>query len=63
MGANDGKVADSAMVSRLAVSARWGRSCGMAFDAEAFFDRHPQYDWLRGHMKSRQSYPWCELNA
>jgi len=58
-GANDGKVADTDMIGKLTLWARWGHACGMPFDAVAFVQRHPQWEWLSGYMRNREPQPWC----
>ena len=60
-GAVDGKVIDSKMAKRMSLWARWGSSCGMAFDATKFLEEHPQYDWLEGYLKDRPTQPWTEF--
>jgi hypothetical protein len=62
-GTMDGKVADAKMVRDLAMSARWGSSCGKNFDAAKFLTAHPQFDWMKDILKSRGSYPWVEFKA
>ena len=57
-GALDGKVVDRRLAGRMSFWARWGSSCGTAFDAGAFLDAHPQYYWLRGFMDDRPSRNW-----
>jgi hypothetical protein len=57
-GSLDGKVATGAMILEMSLLARWGRACGTPFNAAAFHASHPQYDWLKGHMKSRPSMPY-----
>ena len=57
-GSLDGKVTTQKQAAELAFEARWGRACGLPLDAGAFMDRHPQYDWLRGHMLDRPPRPW-----
>jgi hypothetical protein len=61
-GANDGKVTDSDLVmSGLQFWARWGNSCGTEFDGPVFVDKHPQYSWLKGWMKKRDSQEWTHM--
>lgn len=57
-GASDGKVTDSDMALDMKFQGRWGHACGMEFDAGKFLDKHMQYNWLRGYMKSRPSCQW-----
>ncbi len=57
-GSLDGKVAGGQMIRDLQLDARWGRACGTPFDANAFFRENPQYEWMKGHTKSRPTQPW-----
>ena len=57
-GAVDGKVATSDDVRNRRMSARWGRACGEAFNADDFLKANLQYDWLREHLIDRPSQPW-----
>ena len=57
-GAMDGVTATAADAERLGFWARWGSSCGMAFDAKAFLEKNPQFDHLRRFLKDRPSQPW-----
>lgn len=57
-GAVDGKVMSSDLANELSFWARWGSSSGMAFDAEKFLDKHPQWNYLEGYLKDRPSQPW-----
>jgi len=51
------------MAQKLSFWARWGTSCGMEFDADTFFERHLQWDYLRGYVDSRPSQPWTQFYA
>jgi len=62
-GTFDAKVVDSKMAKRLAFAARWGRACGEPFDAKAFLDAHPQFDWMRDILPSRPAEPWTEIRG
>jgi hypothetical protein len=57
-GSLDGKVVTGPMARTLAMQARWGRACGTAFDAAAFFARHPQYQWMQPWTRGRPTRPW-----
>jgi hypothetical protein len=59
----DGKVVDARMAKEMSFAARWGSSCGMAFDAPAFLAAHPQLDWMKDILKSRPSRPWVVFRA
>lgn len=62
-GTVDAKVVDSGMAKRMAFSARWGSACGTSFDAAAFLEKHPQFEWLTDILPSRASYGWTEFRA
>jgi hypothetical protein len=62
-GTFDSKVVDTAMARRMAFAARWGSADGTAFDAAAFLQAHPQFDWQEGILKSRAAEPWVEFQA
>ena len=62
-GTFDGKVVDSRMAKEMSFAARWGAACGRAFDAERFLAAHPQFDWMKGILKSRPSQPWTVFRA
>ncbi len=62
-GTFDAKAVDASMARRMTFLARWGSACGRAFDAEAFLERHPQFDWMKGILKSRPTEPWTEVSA
>jgi hypothetical protein len=62
-GTCDGKVVDSKLAKEMAFSARWGSACGTPFDADSFLAEHPQFDWMKGLLKSRPSQPWTVFRA
>jgi hypothetical protein len=62
-GALDGKVIDSKMSKQMSFVARWGSSCGKAFDAKKFLQEHPQFNWMAEILKSRPSQPWTIFHA
>jgi hypothetical protein len=62
-GSLDGKVLDSKMAKQMSFLARWGSSCGMAFDAKKYLEAHPQFEWMTGLLKDRPSQPWVEFKA
>jgi hypothetical protein len=59
----DGKVVDSKMAKQMSFIARWGSSCGMPFDAKAYLEAHPQFDWMTGLIKDRPTQPWTVFKA
>ena len=62
-GTFDGKVVDSRMAKEMSFAARWGAACGRAFDAPQFLSAHPQFDWMKGLLKSRPAQPWTVFRA
>jgi hypothetical protein len=62
-GTVDAKVVDSKMAKQMSFAARWGSGCGIGFDAPAFLERHPQFDWMKGYLKSLPSEPWTVFQA
>ena len=62
-GTIDAKVVDTRMAREMSFSARWGSACGMAFDAEIFLEKHPQFDWMKDILVSRPSEPWTVFKA
>ena len=62
-GSVDGKVMDSGMAKNLSLVARWGNSSGMPFDAAAFFQAHPQWNYLDGYVQDRPTQPWTRFRA
>ena len=63
LGAYDGKILDATMAQNMSLAARWGSSCGMAFDAKQFLRDHPQFEWMSGILKDRPTQPWTEFKA
>ncbi len=57
-GTIDGKVLDANMAAKWEFWAKWGSSCNIGFDADEFLEKHPQYDWLKGYLKSLPAMPW-----
>jgi len=62
-GTVDAKVVDSQMAKNMSFAARWGSGCGTPFDAPAFLAQHPQFDWMTGILRSRESHPWANFKA
>jgi hypothetical protein len=63
VGVLDGKVIDSKMAKQMSFIAKWGSSCDLPFDAKAFLEEHPQYDWMTGLLKDRPTQPWTVFKA
>jgi hypothetical protein len=62
-GTFDAKVVDRAMAKSLSFAARWGSACDIPFDADKFLRDHPQFEHLRGLVKSRPTQPWTVFRA
>jgi hypothetical protein len=60
-GAIDGMGIDAALAANLQLDARWGSSCGTAWDAREFLAAHPQFSHLAPFLHSRPSQPWTIL--
>ena len=60
-GAIDGMGIDAALATKLQLNARWGSSCGTAWNAETFLAEHPQFEDLRPFLHDRPSCPWTIL--
>ncbi|MFP5391404.1 MAG: C45 family autoproteolytic acyltransferase/hydrolase, partial [Gammaproteobacteria bacterium] len=57
-GSVDGKVTSAGLARNMALSARFGRADGAAFDADEFLTLNPQWNWQQGYLRSRPSQPW-----
>merc|ERR1711966_72982 len=57
-GAVDGIVTDSTLTKQMGMSARWGTSCGMPFNAKEFFIKNIQWSDQAGYVKDRPYQPW-----
>lgn len=62
-GAIDGIVCDTTLGRKMGLSARWGSSCGMAFDAKAFCERNLQWADQEPYLMDRPSQPWTVFTA
>jgi len=62
-GAIDGKVVDARMALQMSFWGKWGSSCDIPFDAEAFLKAHRQYAYLAGYLKSRPTEPWTVFKS
>jgi len=60
-GSLDGKVTTAALLKRNAFEARWGRACGTPFEVKPFFERNPQYEWMRHLTHDRPTRDWTEF--
>lgn len=62
-GTIDGKVIDAKMAKEMSFIARWGSACGLPFNAKAYLEKHPQFDWMNGLLKDRPTQPWTTFRA
>jgi hypothetical protein len=46
------------MAKKMSLVARWGTSCGIPFDAKAFFQQHIQWRDQEEYVKDRPYQPW-----
>jgi hypothetical protein len=63
VGTLDGKVIDSKMAKQMSFIARWGSACGSPFDAKAFLEEHPQFNWMNGLLKDRPAQSWTPFKS
>jgi hypothetical protein len=61
-GAVDGCVVDSKMAKNMSFAGRFGNSCGIAFNKDAFCDKHIQWNMFRPYLMDRPSQPWSEFS-
>ncbi len=62
-GSFDAKVVDTTMAKAMSFAARWGSPDGKGFDAAAFLEAHPQFDWQKENLKSLPAEPWAVFRA
>jgi hypothetical protein len=46
------------MAKEMSLSGRWGNSCGIAFDAKKYIDKHPQWSDYAPYLLDRPSQKW-----
>ncbi len=61
-GAVDGKTADSTMARDLNFCVRFGSSSDIGFNADKFFEEHPQFNDMKDFIDSRPANPWTSVN-
>jgi len=61
-GAVDGCVADTELVKKMRFRARWGSSCGLAFNVKDFCNKHRQWKYLEPYLHDRPSEKWTEFS-
>jgi hypothetical protein len=62
-GAIDGKVTDSDLAYTMTFHAKFGHSCNIPFDAEAFIKKHPEYNWQKPYLVDFPCYEWTVFKA
>jgi hypothetical protein len=62
-GAVDGIVCDTNLAKKMSFIARWGSSCGTAFDKTEFFKNHIQWKDQEPYLHNRPSQPWSEFSV
>lgn len=62
-GSIDGNICTTDMGLDMAFLLRYGNSCGLDFDKNAFCDKHRQWDHLRPYLHSRLSQPWTVFSS
>jgi hypothetical protein len=60
-GCTDGKVVSSSMAKRGSFLGRWGPTCGHAFSASAFIEKHPKYKKWSSVLPNMPTEPWIVL--
>lgn len=62
-GAVQGKIADAAMVEKMQLDAVMGHPCGTPFSAASHLQRHPEFGWMKGHLKDLPAPGWARFQA
>ena len=62
-GAVDGVVCDTNMAKHMSIYARWGASCGTAFDVKDFVSRNAQWKRYEKYLRDRPSQPWTVFKS
>jgi len=60
-GAVDGAVVDTNMAKKMSFCMRWGSSCGIPFNKNAYCDQHRQFAYLRPWLKDRPEQLWTDF--
>jgi hypothetical protein len=60
-GCTDGKVVNSKMAENMQFYARFGSSCGRAFNATKFIKKYPQYKNMAKYLPSFPHYDWVRI--
>lgn len=62
-GAVQAKVTDAAMAAKLSFVASLGHPCGLRFRAAQHLREHPEFAWLKDHLRDIPSHPWTQFSA
>jgi len=62
-GATDGIVCDSTLAKKMAFIGKFGASCDIPFDKDAFCREHRQFYKFCPYLKSRPIQPWTEFTV
>ncbi len=62
-GAVNAKAADYTMAKSMTMWARAGRPCGEDFNADEFFSKHPEWEWMKKVTPDMPGNPWSEFKA
>lgn len=62
-GALDGKVIDSTLAKEMSFVGRWGDSCGIPFDKDAFCNKQRQWKYLQNYLHNRPTQPWTKWSS
>ena len=60
-GCTDGKVVSSSMAKRGSFLGRWGPTCGHAFSAKTFLEKHPKFKKWSPVLPNMPTEPWITL--
>ncbi|OGN65796.1 MAG: hypothetical protein A2888_00185 [Chlamydiae bacterium RIFCSPLOWO2_01_FULL_28_7] len=62
-GAVDCKISNSAYLKQMGFIARFGRPCGIVFNAEKFLKKQPQWNWQKKYLKDREHKSWTTFSS
>jgi hypothetical protein len=62
-GAVQGKIADATMVEQMEMDAVMGHPCGTPFSAAAHLKKHPEFAWMKTHLKNLPALGWARFKA
>jgi hypothetical protein len=62
-GAEQNKVIDAAMATKMSFTPAAGHACGADFRAAAHLRDHPEMAWEKPELVDMKAYPWSTLRA